>query len=318
MPAAQTQKKFIKKMAILVSIETTAGTMVVPTATGAIEVMDVTLTPMESSEVEYNVMRPYFGATEVTQVNVYRGISFSVGLAGVATKGQLPGYSTLIRACGASATSITAPVGSEKTVFAPVTDGQETITIHAVIDKMLYKMAGTRGNSKATVDNAGMPKWTFDFMGDFLPVEDVASMPTVDYTKFLRPLAVSFDNTTATLDGVTLALSNFAFDFGNAVAHMDMPGYTGTDINDRKSTGSLTFRNMSVATKNWVGMAKDGAKVALALKHGQAATNTVAIDVARAQLGKPSFGEADGIQTITIPFRCIPSSAGNDEWSITV
>lgn len=318
MPSAQTQKKFVKKMAILVSIEAIAGTMVVPIATDAMEVMDVTLNPLESTEVEYNVIRPFLGATEVTQVNIYRSISFSVGLAGVGIKGTLPGYASLMRACGASATSITAPIGSEKTVFAPVTDGMESITIHAVIDKMLYKMVGAQGNCKAAVDNAGMPKLTYDFTGDFLPVEDLASMPTVDYTKFLRPLAVSFDNTVATLDGVTLALSNFAFDFGNTVVHAEMPGYTGTDITDRKSSGSLTLRNMSVSTKDWVGMAKDGAKVALALKHGQAATNTVSIDVPRAQLGKPSFGESDGIQTITIPYRCIPSSSGNDEWSITV
>ena len=49
-----------------------------------------------------------------------------------------------------------------------------------------------------------------------------------------------------------------------------------------------------------------------------AAINTVSIAAPLAQIGKPTFGEQDGIQMITVPLRFIPSDAGNDEWSITV
>ena len=38
----------------------------------------------------------------------------------------------------------------------------------------------------------------------------------------------------------------------------------------------------------------------------------------RAQLGKPSFSDQEGVQMITIPLRFVPSSAGNDEWEIEV
>ena len=64
--------------------------------------------------------------------------------------------------------------------------------------------------------------------------------------------------------------------------------------------------------------ARNSARVAFELRHGQAATNTFKFSAANAQLGKPTFREADGVQMVTIPLRFIPSSAGNDEWQIEV
>ena len=310
--------KFIKKMAVLVAIEATVGTIVVPVAADAIEVSDVTLTPIEGDEVDQGVIRPYFGASETTMVTLYRKIAFSVGFAGVGTVGDLPGWATLLRASAASVTNTPAPSPGAGTVFAPVTDGIESVTIYAVVDKLRYKMAGARANAKAMVDAKQIPKWQFEFTGAFFPVEDVASMPAVNYTKFLRPLGVNKLNTTLSLDGYNAAASSFQFDFGNQVVKQDLMGVDTTEITGRVSTGTVTFRNTSVATKNWIEMARTSAKVPLLLKHGQAATNTVSIAAPLAQIGKPTFGEQDGIQMITVPLRFIPSNAGNDEWSITV
>ena len=141
--------KFIKKMAVLVAIETIVGTIVVPVAADAIEVSDVTLTPIEGDEVDQGVIKPYFGASETTMVTLYRKIAFSVGFAGVGTVGDLPGWATLLRASAASVTNTPAPDPDAGTVFAPVTDGIESVTIYAVVDKLLYKMAGARANAKA-------------------------------------------------------------------------------------------------------------------------------------------------------------------------
>lgn len=310
--------KFIKKMAVLVAIEATVGTIVVPVAADAIEVSDVTLTPIEGDEVDQGVIRPYFGASETTLVTLYRKIAFSVGFAGVGAVGDLPGWATLLRASAASVTNTPAPGPGAGTVFAPVTDGIESVTIYAVVDKLLYKMAGARANAKAMVDAKQIPKWQFEFTGAFFPVEDVASMPAVSYTKFLRPLGVNKLNTTLSLDGFNAAASSFQFDFGNQVVKQDLMGVDTTEITGRVSTGTVTFRNTSVATKNWIEMARTSAKVPLLLKHGQAAVNTISIAAPLAQIGKPTFGEQDGIQMITVPLRFIPSDTGNDEWSITV
>lgn len=308
---------FIKKLALLVAIEQFVGTIVVPVAADAIRVSDVTMTPIEGDEVEEGVIRPYFGASESTLVTLYRKIAFSVGFAGVAAKGDIPGWATLMRACGANVTNTPAPDPGASTVFMPVTDDMESVTLYAVIDRQLYKMSGARGNVKAQVDAKGMPKWQYEFTGAFHPVESVAQMPAVSYAKFLTPLGVNKINSTLKLDGYDAACSSFAFDFGNQVVKQDLMGVDDTEITGRSSTGSVTFRNTDVATKNWIEMARASAKVPLLLRHGQAATNTVAISGDIVQLGKPSFGDQDGIQMITIPLRFIPSDAGNDEWTIT-
>lgn len=306
--------KYIKKMAILVAIETIVGTMVVPVAANAIMVSDVTLTPIEGDEVDQNILRPHFGASENILVTEYRKLSFSVGLAGVAAAGGLPGYTTLLRACGASATNTPAT----STVFAPVTDGMETVTIYAVVDKVRYKMGGVRGNAKIDAAAKGLPKFQFEFTGSFTPVEDVASMPTVDYSAFLLPIGFNKANTTAQVDGIAVAANAFSLDFGNTVVKQDLTTVDSTEITGRVSTGSITFRNTDVATKDWIGLRRTNAKVPIVVRHGQASTNTVSVTVPLAQIGKPTYGEADGIQMITLPFRCIPSDTGNDDWSIAV
>lgn len=306
--------KFIRKLAILAVIETVVGTLMAPIAANAIEVSDVTLTPIEGDEADQGVVKPYFGASETILVTEYRKISFSVGMAGVSPAGTLPGYTPLLRACAASATNTPAT----STIFAPVTDGIESLTIYAVVDKVRYKMAGARGNCKAVVDAKGIPKWQFEYTGSFIPAEDVGSMPTVDYTAFMKPLGVNKANTTLTVDGISVACSAFSFDLGNQVVKQDLMNVDTTEITGRTSIGSVTFRNTDVATKDWVALARSSTKVPLVLQHGQGATNKVKINVPLAQVGKPTYGEQDGIQMITVPYRCIPSNAGNDEWSIEV
>jgi len=306
--------KFINKLAVLVAVESTVGSIVVPVAADAMEVSDVTLTPIEGDEAEQGVIRPFFGASESTLVTLYRKIAFSVGFAGVGAKGDMPGYATLLRACAARAVN----TPDENTVFEPVTDGIESVSIHAVMDKMLYKMSGARGTAKAAVDAKGIPKWQFEFTGAFVPVEDVAAMPDVNTSAFQRPLGVNALNTTLSLDGFSAACSSFQFDMGNQVVKQDLMNVDTTEITGRQSTVNVTLRNTSVATKNWIEMARAGVKVPLQLVHGQGDTNTVCITAPQAQVGKPTFSDQDGIQMIAIPLRLIPTDVGNDEWAITV
>lgn len=306
--------KFFRKMAILAVVEATVGVLGAPVAANAIEVSDVTLTPIDGDEADQGVIRPYYGASETVLVTEYRKVAFSVGFAGVGAAGTLPGYTSLLRACAASATN----TANTSTVFAPVTDGIESLTIFAVIDKRRYKMSGARGSAKIAADAKGIPKWQFEFTGAFIPVEDVGAMPAVDWSFFQRPLGINAANTTLSFDGINVACSAFQFDIGNTVVHQNLINWSGTEITNRVSTGSVTFRDTDVATKDWISLARTSAKVPLLLKHGQAATNSVSLTVPRAQIGKPTYSEQDGVHMITVPFRCIPSDTGNDEWAITV
>lgn len=307
------EPKYMRKLAILAKIETTKGTEAAPLAADAILVSDATLTPIEGDEVENNYIKPYFGSSGSTLVTVYSKVSFSIPMAGVAAAGSTPGYAALMRACAAS---ITTQAGVSVT-FAPVSSGMESITIYGNIDGVLHKMLGAVGNCKATVDAKGIPKFQFEFTGTFVPATDT-TLPAVNYTVFQDPFGVNKTNTTLTLDGVAVACSSFSFDMGNKVVKRDLINVDTQVITDRVSTGSVTFENTTVAVKNWVNLARNSAKVPLVLTHGPNATNVVQINGPLAQVGKPSYSDQDGIQMITLPLKFIPSSTGNDEWSIVV
>ena len=302
--------KLLRKMAVLALIEAVVGIAVAPVAANAMLVSDVTLTPIEGDVVERNNVKPYFGNSGSTLVTEYQKIAFSVEMAGVAIVGAMPGYADLFRAC---AVSVTNEVGV-KTVFAPVTDGIESITIVGVVDGIIHKMAGARGTVKSTTDAKGIPKWSFEFTGSFIPAVD-GPMPAVDYTEFCDPLGVNKANTTLSLDSIPVAANAFSWDVGNTVVKRDLMNVDSIEITDRKSTGSVTFENTSVGAKDWISMARASAVVPLVLKHGQGATNTVTLKAQRAQIGKPTYSDSDGVQMITIPLAFIPGSAGNDEWS---
>ena len=305
--------KLMRKMAILALVETVVGTGVVPLAANAMLVSDVTLTPIEGDVVERNNIRPFFGSSGSTLVTEYQKMAFSVELAGVAAAGDLPGVTDLLRACAMSATN----QAGAKTVFAPVTDGIESVTIYGNVDGTLYKMHGARGEVDFSTDAKAIPKWKFEFTGSFVPAID-APLPAVDYSAFVAPLGVNKANTTLSVDGLSVACSAISFKCGNQVVKRDLMNVDTVEITDRKSTGSVTFENTSVAAKDWIGLARASAIVPIALKHGQGTTNTVSFKSARAQVGKPTFNDSDGVQMVTIPLSFIPSDAGNDEWSIEI
>lgn len=307
-----TSKK-IRKTAILAAIEATKGTDAVPVAANALEVRNVTITPIEGDEVSNDFLRPYFGGSGSTLVTEYAKVSFEVPFAGVGIPGDAPGYAALLRACAASVT-VEATVA---VTFAPVTDNIESVTIYSNIDGVLHKMRGAHGNVRATVDAKGTPVWAFEFTGGFVPAVD-AALPAVDYSAFVPALGVNKINTTLTLHGIAVACSSFSFDFGNTVVKQDLINVDDTEITGRASTGSVTIRNTAVADKDWVAAVRAGTQGALALKHGQGTNNVVEINAPRVQLGKPAYSEQDGIQMIQLPLSYIPSNAGNDEWQIKV
>jgi hypothetical protein len=303
---------FINQTVILAKVEASKGTDAVPTGANAILVSDVTFTPLEGEEVERNNIRPYFGDGGSAMVTQYAKLSFSVEAAGVAAAGDLPGYEALLRA---SATSVTVDAGVDVR-FAPVTSGLESVTIYIAVGRNLQKMTAGMINTKLAGDAKTIAKWQFEITGTYQAATD-AVLPAVTYAQFQDPFGVNKANSTLSLHGTLVAASAFSFDFGNTVIKRDLINVDTVEITGRKSTGSVTFDNTRVSEKNWVELARQSARGPLAFTHGPGANNVIELIAPNVQLGKPTFGEADGIQQITVPLRYVPV-AGNDEWEIVV
>ena len=307
--------KYVRKMTLLAKAEATYQTDATPTAAlNAIRAYDVSLVPLEGDEVKNNFVKPHFGADNTVQVTAYKSMTFFVPFSGVSALGTAPGVADLLRMC---ATSVTTAAGV-KTTFAPISSGLESGTLYANIDGIKHVSLGVRGNAEITVDAKGLPAWKFDLKGSFVPLVDEALPAGVVYTKFLTALPVNKANTTLTLDGIALAASSFNFNMGLQVNKEDLINVDEVDISGRESTASVTFRSEALSVRDWVGLHRTRSQVPLVLTHGQGATNKVKLTATRAEIGKPSYGDSNGMQMITLPLRLIPSDAGNDEWSIEI
>lgn len=309
-------KKYIAKMVLSALIEAIVGTDSTPVAVNALLARNVTFTPLEGEELEDDFLKPYFGNSPTTQVTVYGKLTFSVPFAGVSVAGALPAYADLLRAC---AMALTEDEDVSYTAT-PITDAAETVSLYGYIDGLRQRFLGSRGTVRVACDAKGRPEWAFEFTGVWTPVTDTPII-TPDYTGWLRALPVTKANTTLSLDGVALQASAFSWDAGNRIIKEDMIGVDDVDFVGRASTGSVTFRTGTVGGKDWISMAKARAQVPLILKHGPAltpgATNVIE-HTGNVELGKPTYGEREGVHMTTIPLRYIPTGSGNNEWAFVI
>jgi hypothetical protein len=307
-------KKF-RKLAILAKLEVVYGTDPVPTgAANAMVVSDAEITPLDGEEVERNNVQPYFGNSGAIQATQFARLRFNVEFAGSGAAGTAPKWDPLVRACAVSVT----PAAGVSVTYAPISENLESVTIYANVDGINHIMPGVRGECKPSFDAKGKPVLQFEFMGLWRALADTA-LPVAVYTGWVKPVAMNKVNTTMTLHGIAVACSHFDLAFGNQVVKRDLTATDTVEIVDRKSTGSIVFENTPIATKDWIGTAKAKTLGNLAFVHGIAAGNIITVNgVGTVELGKPTYSNQDGIQMVNSPLRFVPTSAGNDEWSIVL
>jgi hypothetical protein len=304
-----------RKRTILSKIETTYGTDPVPTgAANAILVKSVTVTPMETTLVARDLVRPYMGNSQNLAGAVYGKLELEVELAGSGTAGAAPAFGPLLRACGLSET-ISAGVS---VTYAPVSSAFESVTNYFNQDGVLHKMTGSRGSVSMAFSAQGIPMLKFAFQGLYSPVVD-ASAPNTVFTAFQQPLVVNNVNTTGlSLQGFSgLVLSDLSIDLANSVVFRSLVG--GAEqvlITDRKPAGSITFEATTVATKDWWTAARSAATGPLTLTHGTADGNKVQIAAPNTQITQPNYSDKDGIAMIQANLVLVPGS-GNDELTLT-
>jgi hypothetical protein len=307
--------KKMRKLAILAKLETVYGTDPTPTgAANAMVVHDVEITPLDGEEVERTNVQPHFGHNGAITATSFARIKFSVELAGSGVPGTAPKWSPLMRACSVG---VTVSAGVSIT-YAPITENQESVTIYGNVDGVNHVMPGVRGECKLGLDAKGKPALMFEFQGLWTPLAD-ATLPAAAYTGWVAPVAVNKANTSFSLHGTLVGMTHFDLAFGNQVEKRDTSEDDTVEIVDRKSSGSAVFEMTPVATKDWVSIAQAKTRGNLQLVHGVTAGNIITVaGTGTVELGKPTYQNQQGVQMINVPLRFVPTSAGNDEWSMVL
>ncbi|KQO53070.1 phage tail tube protein [Methylobacterium sp. Leaf85] len=301
------------KLAVLAKVETTYGTSAAPTgAANAMLVSNVTVTPLEGDEVSRDLMLPYFGDQGMVLAGVFARIQFSVEIAGAGAAGTAPNYGPLLRACSMSET-ITA---TTKVEYKPVSSTPEAVTLFANLDGVNHAMVGARGTVTLALAPKTIPKFTFTMTGMLGPIGDVP-LPAATVTGFQKPLVGSKANSAFVLHGLAAVLESLNLDLGNQIEPRMLIGAETIEVVDRKASGTAVIEAVSAATKDWFGIARASTLGGLLATHGTVAGNIFEIEAAAVQIGKPAYGNTQGITNHSLPLKLIPVT-GDDEVTFRV
>jgi hypothetical protein len=304
----------LRKRLILIETEAAYGTDPVPDGADAVLVRDLNITPLQSDVVSRDLVRPYLGASEQLLANTRVECTFSVELAGSGTAGTAPAYGKALKACGLSETV----VSTTSVTYAPVSASFSSVTIYYNIDGVLHKVTGARGTFTLNGAVGAIPTIDFTFTGIYNTPTDTAA-PTPTYANQATPVIFKAGNTTDfQLLSYAGCLQSVSFDIGNTLVYRELVGCAKqTLLTDRRSTGSVTLEAVTMATKNYFTAALTDASLGnLLFQHGQTPGNIVDFASTKIDIGDVSYGDQDGIAMLTIPYTAVPSTAGNDEFSI--
>lgn len=304
----------LRKRLILIETESTYGTDATPDGADAVLVRDLDITPQQSDVVSRDLIRPYLGASEQLLANTRVECTFSVEFAGSGTAGTAPRYGKALQACGLSET---VAAGTSVT-YAPVSSNFSSVTIHYNIDGVRHRVTGCRGTFVLNANVGEIPTIDFTFTGIYNAPEDSA-LPSVTYADQVPPLIFKNGNTDSfELLSFSGCLQSVTFDVGNNLVYRDLIGCTKEVlITDRASTGTVVIEMIPIADKDYFAAAlTDQSLGNLTFQHGTTAGNIIDFSSTKVDIGDLSYSDQDGIAMLNLPYTAVPSTAGNDEFSL--
>jgi hypothetical protein len=203
--------------------------------------------------------------------------------------------------------------------YKPVSDSFESATIYFNNDGVLHKATGCRGTFTLSAEVGQIPVISFTMTGIYNAPTDTAA-PSVTYSAQATPLLFKADNTTAVsvLGYDTACLMSASFDIANEIVYRELVGCTKSVlITNRAPAGEMMIEAPTIATKDFFTIANADTTGLVTFLHGTTAGNQVTFLAPIVDIGNPSYSDSDGIQMLTLPYVAIPSSAGNDEVTLT-
>lgn len=306
---------YTRKQVLLAKSEATYGTSAAPEAADAVLVSDLEVTPLAMEMAERTNINGILGQRDQVVTQRMVQVNFAVELAGSGAAGTAPRWGPVIKACGFSETVS----ASTSVTYAPISSSFSSVTLDFYNDGNRHLVVGARGTWSLSMAVGEIPRINFEMMGWYTAPTALANV-TPTYANQATPLAVNSDNTpTVTVHSLSACLQAYSLELGNQMVFRQLAGCTKEAlITDRQPTGSLTIELPAIGTKDFFAIASAQTKGSIAVTHGTAAGNIATITTATAAFDGPTFEDGDGIQHIVLPFRPIPTSAGNDEMSLVL
>lgn len=307
-----------ERKAILAKIESPSGTDSTPAgATDAFQAIDwkwgKAADPVRDTFV---YAAPYYGAQEDFMVYLKRSCSFDTPVIGAGTPlgTNYPApLLALYRACGHAATI----VASTSVAFNPISSGEESATLYANEDGLLRKMIGSRGNMKWMFAEGKVPRCTVELMGAYSTPSD-QTVPSITLPTLQKPVGFNKNNTIVTLGALTLKCVSAEVNGGRTHEYRNIAGADDILPVDCLPTATVKFEFPTVAQKNVMLELESTTRQALSIAHGTVSGNRFGFAAARAELVDIDEEKDRGLIVCTAQFKLRPSSAGNDQYTMTL
>lgn len=306
--------------AIGVKLEGTYGVDSIPTgAANAVLCRALKASPLKQETVDRSLVgRPFLGGFEKLPTKSMVQFDIELEMVGFGAAGPVSptaGYDALLRLCGMSRTissgiSVTYNLASLNL---------ESATIYFWQDGTLHKALGCRGNVAFSMNLNQVPVYKLTIWGLYGGVTDVA-LPAVSLSGYQTPYVVNAANTTAlNVHGYTgAALRNLEINLNNKLVHRNLVNTTEEiKLTDRVTGGSLQIEATQVADKDWWAAVAGATLGAFSITHGPAGKR-VKLDSSRMQIVAPDFADEDDVVEMPLQLNFIPSTAGNDELTLTI
>lgn len=259
--------------------------------------------------------------------NIYNGMVISLtGGTGSGSKGVITAYNGSTKVAtvqkstaaftpdGTSVYSIAANVG-----YKPVSESFESTTIYFNNSGVLHKATGCRGTFSLSCEVGQIPTISFTMTGIYNAPTDTAA-PAVTYSNQATPAIFKAGNTVAVsiLGYSSACVQSLSFDLANDVLYRELVGCDkSVTITNRAPSGTAVIEAPTIAEKDFFTIANDDTKGLVTFQHGTVGGNIVTLLSPIVDIGNPTYSDQDGIQMLNLPYVAIPSSAGNDELTLT-
>ena len=302
-----------RKRLILAKAEATYGTDSTPAGSDAVLVRNLDITPVQADVVSRDLVRPYYGNSDQLLANTRVECTFEVELAGSGTAGTAPRYGSLLKACGMSETV----VASTSVTYAPVSSSFGSVTIYYNVDGVLHKVTGARGNVDMTCALGQIPVLKFTMTGIYNAPTDTAQ-PSVTYANQATPLIFKNGNTSSfQFFSYSGCFSSVEFNLANSIVYRELVGCTKEALlTGRAPAGTVMLEAPTIAAKDFFTLAAGTATGNLTFLHGTTAGNKVTFTASQVDITQPAYADQDGIQMLNVPYVALPTTAGNDEFSL--
>lgn len=317
--------RYVKNTLIAAKIETIYGQDATPTgALNAILISDQTITPLDAQNIDRDLVRGSFGASEQLVGPASVKLSYSVELAGSGTAGTAPAWGALLQACACAEGLLTTPARVE---YMPASTGLKSLTQYYFDDGVLHKLLGAMGDCTLTAKVGERPLLKFDFTG--LDGGVAVQTDTGTYTAWKKPVAVTKANVIdislggtysagAITGGTAYSSTGLELKFGNAVSYTPMLSSETVDITDRDSAGSIELDLTAAQEVALMAIVKSNTSQTLSMTIGTTSGNKTLVFGANVQLLNPKKVEKNGKRLIGFDLRFVPTptGSGNDEWRL--